>query len=767
MLHSMRLSPGTRLGNYEILSPLGAGGMGEVYRARDTHLRRDVAIKVLPEAVASSPERLARFEREARTIAGLNHPNIVTLFSSEDQDGIRFLAMELVEGQTLGALVAPGGLPLSHVLELSIPLADALVAAHERGVVHRDLKPGNIMVTRERRVKVLDFGLAKVTGSGHPDQGETATTRSVTSAEGQVMGTVPYMAPEQIRGEAVDARTDLFAFGIIFYELLTGRRPFRGATSGMISAAILNDTPEPVQAVRADLSGDVDWIVSRCLEKERRARFQTALDISNELRRLKRTPEGPAPAKTAALEAASIVVLPFLNRSRDKEDEYFSDGLADELLNMLAKIRGLRVAARTSSFHFKGKGSSLAEVGKALNVATVLEGSVRRSGDRVRISVQLVKVSDGYHLWSETYDRTLEDIFAVQDDIARSVVKELRMALLGEEADSRTSGEVRVEVARAARGRAQNAEAHRLYLQARHLIDRLTREDTTRGIGYLNEALKLDPGYALAWAELGWAYSRESDFNWAPVAEGYGRARVAIERALSLEPDLAEGHSRLGWIQLIHDWNWAGAEASFRRALDLAPGNASALRGAAALARAMGRLEDTIALCRRAIAQDPLSSVGYHNLGYMLQAAGSLLEAEDAYRQALELVPQRASTRASLALLRCAQGRADEALVEAMLEPDRWLRLWALAILHRSAGRGARSDEALRELVAEGADGSAFQIAEVYGSSRETDAAFQWLERAYTQRDPGMTEMQTSERLRSLHADPRWAALLSRMGLKT
>src|SRR5262245_52060372 len=471
----MRYASGTRLGTYEIVAPLGAGGMGEVYRARDLRLGRQVALKVLPEAMARDGDRMARFEREARMVAGLNHPNIVTLFSVEDEGDLHFLIMELVEGQSLADLVTAGGLPLARVVDIGIALSGALSAAHEKGVVHRDLKPANVMVARDGRVKVLDFGLAKLRPADG-DLSRASTEADAVSEVGHVAGTVPYMAPEQVRGEAVDARSDVFALGITLYELATGQRPFAGASSADISSAILRDVPLPLARVRADVPGDLERIVGRCLEKNPRQRFQTALDVSNELRALQRALDRRA-AENPYDQVASIAVLPFVNRSASADDEYFSDGLADELLNVLAKIRGLRVAARTSAFHFKGKDTTIAEIGQALNVVTVLEGSVRKAGQRVRISVQLVSVADGYHLWSEPYDRTLEDIFAVQDDIAKSVVKELRTTRLGEEADSKASGEAKAEVSKAARGRATNAEAHRLYLQARFLIDRFSRAD--------------------------------------------------------------------------------------------------------------------------------------------------------------------------------------------------------------------------------------------------------------------------------------------------
>jgi serine/threonine protein kinase/Tfp pilus assembly protein PilF len=805
----MSLSSGTRLGTYEILSPLGAGGMGEVYRARDTRLGREVAVKVLPEAVASSSDRLARFEREARTVAGLNHPNIVTLFSVEDEDGIRFLTLELVDGQSLDRLVTPGGLPLSRVLELTIPLANALVAAHERGVIHRDLKPGNVMVTRDGWVKVLDFGLAKIAASEGPDQGATigATAGEPISGHGQVLGTVPYMAPEQIRGEAVDARSDIFALGIILYELATGRRPFAGATPADVSSAILRDVPLPVLSLRGDLPRDLDRIIGRCLEKNPRDRIQTAQDVYNELRYVLREtergvatptpapmpmmsapwpharPAAPPPSSTAtsissgsgvpapasaappSREVPSIAVLPFVNRSRSEEDEYFSDGLADELLNVLTKIRGLRVAARASSFQFKGKNEDLSVVGQKLNVASLLDGSVRKSGNRVRISVQLVKASDGFQLWSETYDRSLDDIFAVQDDIAQSVVKELRTTLLGESPDSDASGMAKAEVAVAAKGHGQNAEAHRLYLQGKYFVDRITEEDTAMGARYLKEALALDPTHAAAWAELSRAHITAGGYGWEPVVEGYRNAREAVKRALELAPDLAEAHVRLCAIQRMHDWNWKGAEESARRALQLAPGSAVALSAAGSLAHQQGRYEEAEGLLQRAVEQDPLSTGVYSALGLLYRSMGRLSDAERAYRKALELSPHRIGSHHILGIILADQGRDAEAVAEANLELAEWGRLTSLAYVHHVAGRRMESDEALRKLEEKHAADSAYQIAAIHSARGEADAAFAWLGRSLEEHDAGLALVKSEPTFRALHGDPRWGALLKRVGL--
>ena len=757
----MPLSPGTRLGTYEIVGPLGAGGMGEVYRARDLRLRRHVAVKVLPPDVASSPDRRARFEREAHAVAALNHPNIVTLLTAEDNDGVPFLTMELVEGQTLSTLVTPGGLPLSRLLDIAIPLTDALVAAHERGVIHRDLKPGNVMVTREGRVKVLDFGLAMMTASDVSPQEETIA--ATTESRDALAGTVPYMAPEQIREERVDARSDLFALGLVLYELATGQRPFPGDSRADVSSSILRDAPEPLTRFRADLPSDLDRIVRRCLEKNPRERVQSALDVNNELRGLRKSLDRGESEKPPSKKVPSIAVLPFANRSSSADDEYFSDGLADEVLNVLSTIKGLRVTARTSSFHFKGKDTTIAEIGRALDVAMVLEGSVRKAGNRIRVSVQLVDVSNSSHLWSETYDRTLNDIFEVQDDIAQSVVKELRMALLGEGEDSVAGGQVKEAVAKAAKGRTTNAEAHRLYLQGRHFRDRMTREDTTKAIEYLKQALELDREFALAWLELGRAYGMEADWGWVSLAEGYGRARNAVERGLSLEPDLAEAHAGMGRIQVNYAWDWRAADDSYRRALELNPRSFLALSGAGTLASILGNLEQAIEFYRRALELDPLSAGSHIGLGISLVKAGRMDEATKVLRMAVELSPQRAVTRSILAVILSEQGLGEEALAEANREPYEKARLWALAITYWKLGRIAESDEVLRQKIEKYAEEGPTGIAEIYAARGEVGPAFEWLERAYSQRDGDILQAKTSPVFQSLHGDARWGMLMKKL----
>jgi serine/threonine protein kinase/tetratricopeptide (TPR) repeat protein len=747
----MTLATGTHLGPYEVLAPLGAGGMGEVYRARDTRLGRDVAIKVLPDAVARDPDRLARFEREARTVAGLNHPNIVVLHSIEEEGGVRFITMELVEGERLDRYIQPSGLPLSRVLELSIPLTEALVAAHEKGVVHRDLKPANVMVTRDGRVKVLDFGLAKLERPGSEVAATQAPTmESPISAAGQVVGTVPYMAPEQVRGEAADARTDLFALGIMMYQLASGRRPFAGQTPADLSSAILRDTPAPLASIRADLPRDLGRIVDRCLEKDPRRRFQTALDVRNELCGLKRTLEsaGLEPGKGAAKETPSIAVLPFVNMSRDEENEYFSDGLSEELLNVLAKIPELKVTGRTSSFAFKGKQEDLRDIGRKLGVGTLLEGSVRKAGNRVRITAQLIKVADGFHMWSETYDRVLDDIFAVQDDIARSVSTALHVTLLGKPAAvSKT-----------------NAESYQLVLQGNHFVLQNTGPALARAVSLYREAIDKSPDDPLAWAGLARAYAFQAFYGHADVNESHKSARQAVERALTIDENLADAHEVMGTILASLEFRWKEASEALRKARMLAPGASGPMVTMSIYEGAFGRIEEALRLARRAQEIDPLNPGVHMNLGRLESRGSDLKAACEAYLRALELSPGTASVHSSLGLLYLRRGMGAEAIAEIQKDASTGYREYALAIAYHALGMQQESDVALARLLTEGEQWG-YQFAAAHAGRGEVDEAFRWLERSYELHDSGLALAKVSWTLENLHSDPRWPRFLEKVGL--
>jgi len=479
-------------------------------------------------------------------------------------------------------------------------------------------------------------------------------------------------------------------------------------------------------------------------------------------------PQSFPPLKTSLApldrETPSIAVLPFINMSRDEENQYFADGLSEELLNVLAKIRGLRVASRTSAFFFKGKDIDIPTVAQKLNVATVLEGSVRKSGKRVRITAQLIQVATDSHLWSETYDRELDDIFAVQDDIAQSVVKELRAALLGESVGAVAEAKAKAEVQAAAAGRADNPEAHRLYLQGRYFIDRMTRADLARSVDYFLQAIALDPDFALGWAGLSQAYSIQAGYGWAPVTEGYERARDAAKRALSIAPDLPEGHVCLGRVLESYDWNWKAANDEYQRAFQLAPGNADVLRAVAGMTRIFIGPDAGVDLLRQATTLDPLSSSAHRMLGLRCFLAGRLDEATAALKTSLDLNPKAGLVHCFLCATSLAQGRAVEALALAEREALPDFRLVGTALAQHTLGHKEASDAAIAQLIERHGNEAAYQIAETYAWRGEPDRVFEWLERAYTQRDPGLSMTSSDPFFRPVHSDPRWLPFLKKMG---
>ena len=693
MAAAMALSPGTHLGPYQIAAPLGAGGMGEVYRARDTRLGRDVAVKVLPDDVASSPVRLARFEREAKAAASLNHPNIVTLHSIEEAAGIRFLTMELVEGRDLSTLIAPGGLPLAQVLDLAIPLADALVAAHEKGIVHRDLKPANVMVTPEGRVKVLDFGLAKLT-QAEPDSQNTraATTTSPNSDAGQVMGTVPYMSPEQVRGQAMDARTDLFSFGILIYELSTGKRPFSGGTFADVSSAILRDSPPSLTSVRSDLPLDLERIIGRCLEKAPRERFQTALDVANALRGVKRT---PAPAEVSLhvpQDRPSIAVLPFDNLSGDREQEYFADGIVAEIITGLSRIKWLFVISRNSTFIYKGKPIDVRAVGRDLGVRYVLAGSVRRSGDQVRVTGELIESATARQVWADRYDGAMNDIFALQDEMTMSVIGAVEPNLR------------KAEVERARRKRPDNLDAYDLFLRALPFVATAMPEDADKALELLEQAIRLEPDYAIAHGCIAWCHEVRYLRGGLQLETGEA-ARKHAHAAIRAGSDDAMALALGGFVVAIMEgWSKPSAIDALDRAIVLSPSSALAF-GFSSIVRAnRGDTATSIAHARigiRLSPYDPLIYLPYLGLAYAYFFDRDWAAATDAARRASQANPRFSVPVYLLAAALTRLGRMEEAQAVAA----RLLELQPGFTVSRTlAGYAERTEqmdslgEALREL---------------------------------------------------------------------
>jgi serine/threonine protein kinase/tetratricopeptide (TPR) repeat protein len=627
----MPLTPGSRLGPYEIVAPLGAGGMGEVYRARDPRLKRDIAIKVLPSDVTSSPDRLARLEREATTVAGLNHPNIVVLYSIEEDGGTRFLTMELVEGRSLVELVTPGGLPLAQLLDLGIPLADALVAAHEKGVVHRDVKPANVMVTREGRVKVLDFGLARLAQVGSDLQSTQSPTAAPLSAIGEVMGTVPYMAPEQIRGEGVDARSDLFSFGILVYELATGRQPFAGRNSWEIGFAILRDSPPPLTSLRSDLPPDFERIVGRCLEKLPRERFQTALDVANELRLLRRTLESTTPSLHVPQDRPSIAVLPFANLGEDREQEYFADGIVAEIITGLSRIKWLFVISRNSTFTYKGKPVDVKTVGRELGVRYVLEGSVRRSGNHVRVTGELIESATARQVWADRFDGTMGEIFALQDAMTMSVIGAVEPTLR------------KAEIERARRKRPDSLDAYDLFLRALPLVGTSMPEDADRALELLEEAIRLEPDYAIAHGCIAWCHEQRY-LRGGLHAEVRAAAREHAHAAIRSGGDDAMALTLGGFVLAVTDGCFeASAIDALDRAIALSPSSALAF-GFSSIVRAWrGDAATAIEHAKigiRLSPYDPLIHIPYVGLAHAHFSVGQWADAADAARRASQANPR-------------------------------------------------------------------------------------------------------------------------------
>ena len=747
---------------------LGAGGMGEVYRARDTKLNREVALKVLPDAFARDAGQLARFRREAQAVAALNHPNIVTIFSIEEHDAVPFMTMELIEGWTLDQEPSGGGLSLARFFDIAIALAEALSAAHRKHIIHRDLKPANVMVTEDGNVKVLDFGLARAVDQGLLSGADDVTSLGLTQA-GTIVGTMPYMSPEQIEARSLDHRTDLFSLGVVLYELVTGLRPFCGDSSPALISSILRDHPRPVAERRADVPAEVCRLIDRCLEKEPRNRIHTASEILAELKASRLAletgaggsarPGAPGSSPRPAERGASIAVLAFTDMSAAKDQDWFCDGIAEEILNALTPLKGLRVAARTSAFSFKGKGDDLRTIGEKLNVSTVLEGSVRRAGDRVRITVRLSDVANGFQLWSERYDRELKDIFDVQDEIAKAIVERLRVTLAGGH-DERLVEQATV-----------NIEAYQLYLKGRALVDR-RGANVPIGLDLLRTAVELDPGYSLAWAGIADALTVLAYSGAARGSESKSRALAAARRSIELNPGSAVGHTALACATLLYENNRAMAKQEFERALELSP---SYGLGRCWYAHfywnwARGDFEHGIAEARRALDSDPLSAYLTMTLGVSLFTAGRLDEAIDTCRRAVELDPESFVSRWALGIALGLAARSTEAVstleAAAAMSGRHSLALTGLSGVFGQEGKRAEALALHRELIDRASRSyvSPSHLALTAEAAGQHEEAIAFARRAWDEREPSfILWARHFPQYRTLHSDPRFAAILREM----
>ncbi len=754
---------GRLVSRYRIVEELGHGGMGVVYKARDIRLERYVALKFLSSPLGETDTARRRFMQEARAASALDHPNICTIYGIEDaDDGRLFIAMACYEGETLRARLERGAMSVKDATAVFLQVCQGLEKAHAHGIVHRDIKPGNVMLTRDGGVKLLDFGLALLSESGR------------NTVPGESLGTPAYMSPEQFRGEAYDARTDVWSMGVMLYEMLTGDVPFRGRGQG-IMLAILRDDPRPPSSFWGGIPAALDTVVLRALEKNPVRRHQTvgefaadlragmrAADLSADTRETKTTflSLSDAELPAAPRSGLSVLVLPFANLSRDEENEYFADGLTEELITDLGQVPGLRVLSRNSAFQFKGKTVDARRIGEELQVSSILEGSVRKAGDRLRITAQLVNVSNGYQEWSQRFDRRMEDVFAIQDEIVSNIVAALRAHISG----MRISG---IPVRR----RPENLEAYNHYLKGRYHLNRQTPGDLEKAVALFEKAIGEDPEYAPAWAGLADYYVNVGFWCVMPSDQVWPKARRNAQRAVELDPNHAYAQTALGYVRIFCDWDWAEAGRNFRRAVELSPADSQTAYAHGLYLTQMSRTDEALAEFRRALSLDPLSLRVNTGLALVRYYRREYDEAIAQGMKTLELDPDYFEMHAAFGLLYLQTGRFDEGLkyLEGLRarSGDNPLILgllgygYGVAGLDEKAGQiGARLGELARAQYV-----APVSRALVHIGLGEQDAAFQWLDQAAAIHDSLLCYLDVMPCYDPLKHDPRFPVLRERMGL--
>jgi serine/threonine protein kinase/tetratricopeptide (TPR) repeat protein len=782
----MRLSPGAHLGPYEIVGLLGAGGMGEVYRAKDTRLDRFVAVKILPEHLAGSPEVLSRFEREAKSLAALSHKNILSIFDFGQENAVSYVVTELLKGETLRTRLSRAKLNSKQSLEIGIAVTDGLSAAHAEGIIHRDLKPENIFLTSDGEVKILDFGLARRESiAADREQGEALTVSR--TEPGTVMGTYPYMSPEQLRGLPLDARSDIFSFGSILYEMITGKGPFvRGSPPDTISA-ILNE--EPTVELEGEFTTGVGSVVSRCLKKNQDERFQTSRDLAYALRMVAtgahvavapaRKPVRVKPILTilavvttlviaASLfflipkknHVSSLAILPFVNVGNDPNTEYLSDGVTESIISTMSQLPEMRVMAHDTVFSYKGRHLDPRKIGRELNVNAIVTGQIVQHADVLEIRVNLVNVKDGSELWGEQYRRKLQDIFSVQDEIARVISEKLKLKLTGEEKKL------------LAKHYTENPEAYQLYLKGFYYHMRESgADDYQKAMDFYQKAIDKDPSYALVYAHLAELYASMAFESMLPTKEAYEKSETAISKALEIDNTLPDVHLGLAVVAWSFEWNWEKFEAECRRALAINPNHAETRFLLGQNLRALGRFEEAVAEGKKSVELDPRSVEKNRALGATYFWARQYDQAIEQYRKVLQIDPNHVLAHDLLSDVYARKGM----YAEAISEEGKYLKMnqdeeGSETLLQDFKAHGYQKAKQLQferilDLLKQQDYVSPITYAVVYAQLGDKDQAFTWLNKALEERSPWLTNVKTDPQFENLHSDPRFPELLKKIGL--
>ena len=738
---SINLPSQTILGKYEILGELGRGGMGVVYKAEDTRLKRTVALKFLPAELTKNQEAKDRFSQEAQAAAALEHPNICTVYEVDEAEGQTFIAMSYVEGQSLKDKLKEGPIASDEAANITLQVAKGLKEAHEKGIIHRDIKPANIMITEKGQAKITDFGLAKLSWG-------TDLTKSPT-----IMGTVAYMSPEQARGEEVDHRTDIWSLGVILYEMLVGERPFQKSHEQALIFSIVNEKPRPISSLRTNIPSHLERIVEKALSKTPNSRYQSMQDLIQDL--------GQPQKATLSKAKRSIAVLPFTNMSGDPEQEYFCDGITEELINSLTQIKDLRVIARTSSFMFKGKQEDIREIGAKLNVETLLEGSVRKSGNRLRITAQLIDVSDGSHLWSDRYDREMEDIFTIQDEISLAIVDKLKIELLG------------TEKAGLVKRYTENVEAYNFYLKGRYFCrNQRTHEGLNKSLEFYQKAIREDPEFALAYTGSTITYVYIGWMNYVAPRIAYQKAKEQALKALELDDMIGESHSAMAWVMDLYDWDWVGAKKEFERAIAINSSDAETYHKYSHLLAEMGHFDESIEAMERALELEPLAIDIHACAGMNLYLARRYDEAIEQLNKTIELNPNFYDPYGWLGIVYVQKGKYQQAIEifqKAEAFPEIRTRMIATqAYTQAVTGQKGEAQKKLKQLIelSEKEPVEPYFIAWIYAGLGENNGAINFLHKACEARS-GFQRMvvKADPWLDNLRSDPRFTALLKKMGL--